>query len=543
MIASVFGELRLRSAAAFSLAVLACATAQTASAADCPGHPDALGTSRTLVVDPRQHPLDRHHAIPQDAAARRPRGGADLRRRAAAEIQQPDSGHPRRPMREGDLLHGRPAGQGQSGRRAQGARCRPHGGHPQPEPSNRHAPAAARALQAGDRRRHRLGDGGTGRRHRARAVLPHSRPARATTASRNLRAPRDFRSGAPIFPPTTGAMFPPRASTISRCSALRPRARASCCCTTSSRARSRRCRKSCANLKARGYRIVHVVPATPERPATPTEPQQWLLHPPSEMVAHLALAENSELCVCAAPQPLPAPAARRFSTGTTAPCSASRSGARAAFRCRGQRCGRRRSTLPRIDAASALPVPAAELFKIPEGLRVTMLANGSDQGSDRRNAAGYRGCRQAAGKPRRHRGRGRGPASGIRDAAARRKRDGTASSQAARQRRPDGTAEASRCRTRRSAQARRPSHQEASLDPRGRSRDARSVRDDLGDAEQDDQREEQQVDIGLHLAGMAQRRRRRRRSACARSPHSAPRPASRASRRASPSSRSMRWKK
>ena len=25
-------------------------------AADCPGHPDALGTSRTLVVDPREHP-------------------------------------------------------------------------------------------------------------------------------------------------------------------------------------------------------------------------------------------------------------------------------------------------------------------------------------------------------------------------------------------------------------------------------------------------------------------------------------------------------
>src|SRR5438105_10852553 len=30
--------------------------AQSASAADCPGHPNALGTSRTLVVDPREHP-------------------------------------------------------------------------------------------------------------------------------------------------------------------------------------------------------------------------------------------------------------------------------------------------------------------------------------------------------------------------------------------------------------------------------------------------------------------------------------------------------
>src|SRR3569623_269740 len=31
--------------------------APAAHAADCPGHPDALGTSRTLVVDPREHPL------------------------------------------------------------------------------------------------------------------------------------------------------------------------------------------------------------------------------------------------------------------------------------------------------------------------------------------------------------------------------------------------------------------------------------------------------------------------------------------------------
>lgn len=38
-------------------------------------------------------------------------------------------------------------------------------------------------------------------------------------------------------------------------------------------------------LKAGGYRIVHVVPATPERPKTPTEPQQWQLHPTSETVA------------------------------------------------------------------------------------------------------------------------------------------------------------------------------------------------------------------------------------------------------------------
>src|ERR1700760_1837475 len=38
-------------------------------------------------------------------------------------------------------------------------------------------------------------------------------------------------------------------------------------------------------MKAHGYRIVQVVPATPDRPATPTEPQDWQLHPTSENVA------------------------------------------------------------------------------------------------------------------------------------------------------------------------------------------------------------------------------------------------------------------
>jgi peptidoglycan/xylan/chitin deacetylase (PgdA/CDA1 family) len=37
-------------------------------------------------------------------------------------------------------------------------------------------------------------------------------------------------------------------------------------------------------MKARGYHIVQVVPATPERPATPTDPQEWQLHPPTETV-------------------------------------------------------------------------------------------------------------------------------------------------------------------------------------------------------------------------------------------------------------------
>jgi peptidoglycan-N-acetylglucosamine deacetylase len=35
---------------------LVCASVQATPAAECPGHPDAIGTSRTIVVDPREHP-------------------------------------------------------------------------------------------------------------------------------------------------------------------------------------------------------------------------------------------------------------------------------------------------------------------------------------------------------------------------------------------------------------------------------------------------------------------------------------------------------
>src|SRR4030081_3778310 len=56
MIARVRVGVRTRQWAGLCLGVLTCIAAQAASAANCPGHPDALGTSRTLVVDPREHP-------------------------------------------------------------------------------------------------------------------------------------------------------------------------------------------------------------------------------------------------------------------------------------------------------------------------------------------------------------------------------------------------------------------------------------------------------------------------------------------------------
>src|ERR1700760_5150590 len=56
LIGSTLGGGGARRLALLAIALLACFIAPAAAAADCPDHPNALGTSRTLVVDPREHP-------------------------------------------------------------------------------------------------------------------------------------------------------------------------------------------------------------------------------------------------------------------------------------------------------------------------------------------------------------------------------------------------------------------------------------------------------------------------------------------------------
>src|ERR1039458_2003371 len=57
MSGGVLGDVRTRPWTALIGGLIGCIVAPAALAADCPGHPDALGTSRTLVVDPREHRL------------------------------------------------------------------------------------------------------------------------------------------------------------------------------------------------------------------------------------------------------------------------------------------------------------------------------------------------------------------------------------------------------------------------------------------------------------------------------------------------------
>ncbi|MGX4771318.1 polysaccharide deacetylase family protein [Bradyrhizobium guangdongense] len=102
-------------------------------------------------------------------------------------------------------------------------------------------------------------------------------------------------------------------------------------------------------LKARGYHIVHVVPATPDRPATPTTPVEWLLHPPTETtpiarwpaVPHFVFTQTATL---AAPDlaDLNAQTARQPQLLP-------------------------HKTMAQADIAATLPAPSRDLFAIPEG--------------------------------------------------------------------------------------------------------------------------------------------------------------------------------
>jgi len=103
------------------------------------------------------------------------------------------------------------------------------------------------------------------------------------------------------------------------------------------------------DLKARGYRIVHVVPATADQPATPTTAVEWLLHPPTETTP-IARWPQVPNFVFAQTATLPAPGLADLNVETAH---------------RPQILPRR--TMAKADIASTLSAPGRDLFAIPEG--------------------------------------------------------------------------------------------------------------------------------------------------------------------------------
>jgi len=122
-------------------------------------------------------------------------------------------------------------------------------------------------------------------------------------------------------------------------------------------------------MKVRGYKIVQVVPATLQQPATPTDPQDWKFNPPSESVPIARWPKVPDF-VFAETDTLAAPALSDFNSPDGKLLLSSEPLARA--RNRGAVPLPEAPPWPRAPdvtvqtAAVTLPVPAEALFAVPE---------------------------------------------------------------------------------------------------------------------------------------------------------------------------------
>jgi peptidoglycan/xylan/chitin deacetylase (PgdA/CDA1 family) len=134
------------------------------------------------------------------------------------------------------------------------------------------------------------------------------------------------------------------------------------------------------DLKARGYRIVHVVPATADLPATPTTAVEWLLHPPTETtpIAHWPSVPNFAF---AQTRTLPTPLLADLNTQTEH-----------------QPLLLPRKTKAQIDVASTLAAPDRDLFAIPEGSVEVLLSTTLSRRAATRLAMAAEAPRAAKGK-------------------------------------------------------------------------------------------------------------------------------------------------
>src|SRR5689334_8755798 len=282
MITSGFGELR-RSGTALCLGILATvAVVPTASAADCPGHPDAIGTSRTIVVDPRAHPII---GTMQYAKT------LPLRDREVV-LTFDDGPLPKYSNQILDILaaHCAKATFFLVGRQAngnpEGVRKVRDAGHTVATHTQNHPVGMDRLPLERSRAEIEQGIASvTAALGGAPAPFLRIPGLRVNDGIEEFAASKGLQLWSADFPAddwrdvTANRVYELAMERLERKGKgilllhdIQPR-------TVAALPRILR------EMKARGYRIVHVVPATAERPATPTEPLQWQSHPASEVVA------------------------------------------------------------------------------------------------------------------------------------------------------------------------------------------------------------------------------------------------------------------
>src|SRR6202158_5019180 len=348
--------------------LLTCLTTQTASAADCPGHPDALGTSRTLVVDPREHPrigtmqypetlpLEDHEVVLTFDDGPLPRNSNQVLDILAAQC-----------VKATFFTIGRQAQASPEGVRKLRAAGHSIGTHTQNHPLSLNRMPIERARQELDDGiasvKAALGDDA--------ALAPFFRIpglSRAESVEEYLASMGIQIWSADFLADDWRHVSSSRVYDLA-IKRLEDKGRGILLLHDIQARTVAALPRILHELKARGSRLVHVVPATSEQPATPAEPPQWQLHPPSETVAisHWPKIPNF---VYADAGTLPAPSLSDLDWHDgKLPLSEPLDRAKGLVR--GVPLPReapwpRQSPLVLESAAIALPVPAQSIFEIQE---------------------------------------------------------------------------------------------------------------------------------------------------------------------------------
>src|SRR5258707_4480101 len=361
--------------AAFVFGMLTCAAAPSAQAADCPGHPDAIGTSRTLVVDPREHPiigtmqyaktlpLADHEVVLTFDDGPLPKYSNQILEILAAQCVKATF------ILVGHQANANPAGV----RKVRDA------GHTVATHTQNH-PSKMQRLPI-DRAQKEIEDGiasVTAALADGTAPAPFFRiPGLARAeAIEEYAETKGIQIWSADFPADDWRHVSSQRVYDLAIQRLEAKGKGILLLHDIQARTVAALPRILHELKARGYRIVHVVPATSEQPATPTEPQQWQLHPPSETVAisHWPKIPNF---VFAGADTLPAPSlsdsdwhdgrlvpppepfdrTRRLARGVPLPREAP---------------WPRQSPLAPDSAAIALPIPAESIFDIQEKPRARL---------------------------------------------------------------------------------------------------------------------------------------------------------------------------
>jgi peptidoglycan-N-acetylglucosamine deacetylase len=363
---------RTRQWAVLCLGLLIGIAPRVASAADCPGHPGALGTSRTLVVDPREHsrigtmqysetlPLQDHEVVLTFDDGPLPHNSNQILNILASEC-----------IKATFFEIGRMAQSFPEGVRKLRDAGHTIGTHSQNHPLTMNRMPIERARQEIDDGiasvKAALGDD--------RALAPFFRIPGLLRAEavEDYLASQGIQTWSADFPADDWRHIPSSRVYDLAIRRIEAKGRGILLLHDIQARTVAALPRILQELKARGYRIVHVVPATPELPATPTEPQQWQLHPMSETVAtsHWPAIRNF---VFTRSEMFPAPSLSDLDWRDAQSVALAQPFDVAGRHPHGTRQAPWPQPTPLVASASAtisLPVPAQNIFEIEENPRAT----------------------------------------------------------------------------------------------------------------------------------------------------------------------------